>query len=85
MKWVRQMDPEMKERILLGAELLLLEQSNVRKVARRLGCSKVPYTRICRNVCLTSTCNCSSRCRLFFKPISRKNICAAVKLPKGNT
>jgi putative DeoR family transcriptional regulator (stage III sporulation protein D) len=40
MKWVRQMDPEMKERILLGAELLLLEQSNVRKVARRLGCSK---------------------------------------------
>lgn len=34
------MDIEMKERVLLGAELLLLEQSNVRKVAKRLGCSK---------------------------------------------
>lgn len=34
------MDIEIKERVLLGAELLLLEQSNVRKVARRIGCSK---------------------------------------------
>ncbi len=35
-----QMDEAMKERVLQGAKLLLLEKSNVRQVAKRIGCSK---------------------------------------------
>ena len=34
------MDNLIKERVILGAALILLEKSNVRQVARRLGCSK---------------------------------------------